>query len=161
MPILKDPKEIVLSSFKEKSNSNYFLLDTGSVLKLLPRLSSLIHRLNKEEINLAIPEKTIEQVIQHLMKSFSKRKKQQANIHDVEEGMRKFVKLLDDKRILKIFNPTELPNKRKKHYKDFGEDEILAFVLFEGKFKGIITEDEKLKKKISNEKKVFSYKDLL
>lgn len=161
MPILKDSKEITLSSLKDKSNSNYCLLDTGSVLKLLPRLRSLIHRLNKEEIKLAIPEKIIEQVIEQLMKSFLKRKKQQASTHGVEEGMRNFVQFLDDKRILKVSNPTEIPNKCKKQYKEFGEDEILAFALFEGNFKGIVTEDEKLKRKISKGKIVLSYKDLL
>lgn len=161
LPILKDTKEITLSSLKDKSNSDYCLLDTSSVLKLLPRLSSLVHRLNKEEINLAIPEETIEQVIEHLAESFSKRKKQQASIYDIEEGMRNFVKLLDDERILKVFSPTKIPTKYKKKYKEFVEDEILAFVLFEGKFKGVVTEDEKLKKKIPKGKIVISYKDLL
>lgn len=161
MPILKNSKKIALYSFKEKDNSNYLLLDTSSVLKLLPRFNSIVHRLNKQESNIAIPQKTIEEVIQHLMKSYSKRKKQQENTYNIEEGMKNFINLLDDERILKISNPTKLPHKYKKHYKEFGEDEILAFMLLEGKFKGIISEDEKLKKKIPKGKKVVSYKDLL
>jgi len=161
LPIFKPPKEIVLTSLKEKGNADYYLLDTGSVLKLLPRLDSLFHRLDKDDVNLAMPEITIEQIVEHLMKSFSKKKEQQVSTYNVEEGMRNFVRLLDDKSILKVSNPTEIPIKYNKQYKEFEEDEILAFTLFEGNFKGIITEDGKLQRNISKSKIVLNYKDLL
>jgi len=161
VPILKNPWEIILSSPEDKRNSDYFLLDTGSVLNLLPRISSLFHRLDKRKFNLAIPEITIKQVVEHLVRSFWKRKKRREKTHGVEEGMRNFIRFLDDERILKVSNPEEVPDKHRKQYKKFREDEILAFLLYEGKFKGIVTEDGKFKKKLSKNKVVIGYQHLL
>ena len=161
LPIPKNPKEIILSSPKGKRNSDYFLLDTGSVLKLLPRINSLFHRLDKEKFNLAIPEITIKQVAEHLVRSFWKRKKQQEKTHGIEEGMRNFIRFLNDERILKVSDPEEVPDNQKKQYKEFGEDEILAFLLYEGNFKGIVTEDGKFKKRLSKNRVVIGYQHLL
>jgi len=161
LPILKNPQEIILSSPKNKRNPDYFLLDTGSVLNLLPRIGSLFHRLDQRKLTLAIPEITIRQVAEHLVKSFWKRKKLREKIHGVEEGMRNFIRFLDDERILKVSNPEEVPAKHKKQYKEFREDEILAFLLNEGKFKGIVTEDGKFKKRLSKNKVLIGYQHLL
>jgi len=161
LPILKNPREIILSSPKDKRNPDYFLLDTGSVLNLLPRIDSLFHRLDKGKLTLTIPEITIKQVAEHLARSFWKRKKRQEKTHWVEEGMRNFIKFLDDQRILKVSNPEEVPAKHKKQYKEFREDEILAFLLNEGNFKGIVTEDGKFKKRLSKNKVVIGYQHLL
>lgn len=161
MPILAEPIELSLVHFKIKNASNYYLLDTGSILKLLPRLPSILNRLDKGNIALAIPKKTIEQVMEHLLKSFEKRNEQKASTHDIEEGMRKFVKLIESERIVKVSNPKRLPDKYEKDYQRFQEDAILAYVLFEGSFKGIVTEDGGLKERISKRKSVLSYKDLL
>jgi hypothetical protein len=161
MSILAKPIEIDLVHFKIKNASNYYLVDTGSALKLLPRLPSILNRLDKGNIALAIPRKTIEQVIEHLMKSFEKRTEQQTGTHDIEKGMRNFVKLIEDRRILKVSNPEKCPNRDEEYYQQFQEDAVLACVLFEGGFKGIVTEDGKLRQKISKRKPVLSYKDLL
>jgi len=80
-PIFSEPKEILLSPLRSQENPEYCLLDTGTVLNLLSSLESFFNRLNKKQLNLAIPKKTIEEVTEHLNISYNKKRKLEGRVN--------------------------------------------------------------------------------
>lgn len=139
--------EVQLSSFQSEENEEYILLDTGCVLQLLRRFNTLLHRLKSGALKLAILEKTIREVVEHLSKSQSALIKKGESFLHVRSAMENFRKLLQDDRIRKIADPSAA-HKVLSKYRQFGEDKLLALVLSKGCFKTVATQDTPLARRI-------------
>ncbi len=74
--------------------------------------------------------------------------------------MRSFLNLLDNTSVRKISNPEEIRKIDKKRYEIYEEDAILAYLLCEWNFKGIVTEDGRFALRIPKDKVILSYSDL-
>lgn len=142
---------IQLLSFRHHRNEEYTLLDTGCVLYLLRHLPSLLHKLEKTTVKLAIIERTIKEVAEHLQKSLEERREKNAYPSGVRCGIKNFLTILKNDRIRKIADP-KITGKTQSLYKRFGEDRLLVYILCEGDFKGIATQDSQLAKKIPKKK---------
>jgi hypothetical protein len=143
--------EVQLLPFRSEGNSEYTLLDTGCVLESLKKMQAFFYVLDKEKLKLAILEKTILEVEEHLRNSKRSRQKQRASSFDIDGATNNLRKILFDERIRKIANPlmVVMVDKRKvSNYKHYVEDKILAYALFEGKFKGISTKDKDFSKRL-------------
>jgi len=139
--------EIQLSSFQSEGNEEYILLDTGCVLNLLRRFHTLLHKLKSGTLKLAILEKTIKEVAEHLSKSQSALIRKGNSSFYVRSAMENFRKLVQDDRIRKIVEPLA-SNEVLSRYEQFREDKLLALVLFEGRFKAVATQDNRLARRI-------------
>ena len=161
-PIFPDPQLFNAFSLNlPGKNEEYWMLDTGAVLKTLYSLSAILYRLERDLYKLAILEKTITEVVEHLKKSYSDKKMKNLSTHGVEEGMRNLIKLLRDGSVKLILNPEEIPRKLIDFYERYDEDKLLIYVAKEGKFKGIVTKDGKLIKKLKNFLKVLNPQKLI
>lgn len=142
---------IQLLSFRQDGNEEYVLVDTGCVLYLLFHLPSLVHRLEKGMVKLAILEHIINEVVEHLQKSLEGKKEEKTYPSGVLSGLENFRKILENNRIRKVTNP-KIPKNVQSSYKRFDKDKLLVYTLYEGKFKAIATQDIQLAKKIPKEK---------
>lgn len=144
---------VQLLSFRFNRNEEYTLIDTGCVLYLLRRFSSLMDRLNRNIVRLAVMEQNIEEVAEHLRKSYEEKQEKGASIFDVMSRVKNFRKLLENDKIRKIANP-EITKKAKPVFERFGEDKLLVYVLQEGGFKNLATQDRQLAQRISAKKAI-------
>ncbi len=97
--------------------------------------------MKKRNLKIAILEKTIREVEEHLTKSLITRQEENASTFGIESAGNCLRKILMDTRIKKISNPTTT-DKKLASYEKFAEDKILAYALFEGKFKAISTKGD-------------------
>jgi len=152
---LSFPKEEVivrLLPFKIKETKDYVLLDTGCVLFLLRRLPSLLHKLERNKIRIGAIEHTLNEVLEHLLKSFDSKIKENVSTTGVLTGLRNFRKFLADDRIKKFANPkVSVPKETIKKYR---EDSLLVCALDEGSFNAIATQNGPLKRKLPGKKKI-------
>lgn len=161
-PIFVDPQLFNAFSLNlSGENEEYWMLDTGAVLETLYSLSAILYRLKRDLYKLAILEKTITEVAEHLKRSYSDKKIKNLSTHGVEQGIRNLTKLLGDSNVKLILNPEEIPRKLIDFYERYGEDKLLIYVTKEGKFKGIVTKDGKLVKKVKNIFKVLNPQKLI
>jgi len=142
---------VQLSFFKQKDNEEHILVDAGVLLYLLRHFASLSHKLRKKTLKLAITEQVIREVAEHLEKSLENKNAKGISIAGVQEGIKNFCVILRSNEIRKIADP-KIPRKVRRTYEQYREDMKLAYVLFEGKFKGITTQDGSLIEKIPKEK---------
>lgn len=150
---------VQLLSSRFNGNEEYILVDTGCVLYLLRHFSSLMYRLDRDIVKLAIIEQTIEEVAEHLRKSYEEKQERRASIFGVVSGVENFRKLIENDKIRKIANP-KISKEAQPVYDRFGEDKLLVYVLHKGSFKGLATQDSQLAQRIS-EKKIIQCQQLL
>ena len=99
---LLDNKLLVkLLYFKQKSNEEYVLMDTGGLLYLLRHFASFLYRLKKGILKLAITEQTIREIDEHLTKSLGKKRSKGESIAGVQKGMGNFYMILKGNEIRK------------------------------------------------------------
>lgn len=162
LPIFTDPIIFNACSLNLlKENGDYWMLDTGAVLEILPSLPAILYRLKKDLYKLSIIEKTITEVVEHLKRSYSDKKLINGNTHGVEQGMRNLTKLLRHSNVKLILNPVGIPRKLIDFYERYDEDKLLIYIIKEGKFKGIVTQDGELIKKVKNTLKVLNPQKLI
>ena len=75
----------------------------------------------------------------------------------IEKGMKNLAIILDNEKIKKIEHPEEVD---KKLYGRFAVDDFLAFLLLEENFRGVVTQDNKFRKKVPKDKIVLDCSDL-
>jgi rRNA-processing protein FCF1 len=143
--------EIQLAPFKMDGNGEYMLLDTGCVLWLLKKISSVFYQMEKRDLKIAILEKTISEVAEHLSKSKESLAAKNAPAFHIEGAAQNFRKILEDNRIMKLANPRFTSNQISE-YKNFGEDSVLAYALFQGNFKAIATKDGPFARRLRKDK---------
>lgn len=132
--------EVQLSPLQSKGNEEYIIADTGCVLGVLKHFASVLHRLERGKLKLAIVEITIGEVVEHLLMSQSELRQKGFSTYDIRSAIENFRKLLSDDRVNKIANPL-VSERDLEPYKQFDEDKLLAYVLFEGRFKTVVTQD--------------------
>jgi len=161
LPIFPKPYIFKAIQFKHIKNANeYWILDTGALLRILPNLDSVIYRIDKGFYKLCIPEIVIRQTVLHLSKSYQDKKERNISTSGIITGMLNFLRFLkNDVKI--VAHPNEIPNHLKAEYERYMEDKILVYLLKEGGFKGIVTQDYKLIKKIKGQFAVLSPDKLL
>ena len=142
---------IQLLCFRYSKNEDYILVDTGCVLYLLRHLPSLLPRLEKCAVKLAVLEQTTREVAEHLQKAFKEKETKKASTFGVLSGVENFRRFLENDRIRRIADP-KIPEKTQLSYRKFGEDKLLVYTMCEGNFKAIATQDSSLAKKIPKNK---------
>lgn len=150
---------VQLLSSRFNGNEEYILIDTGCLLYLLRRMSSFMDRLDRNVVKLAVMEQTVEEVAEHLRKSYEEKQERGASIFGVVSGVENFRKLLENDKIRKIANP-KISMEAQQIYDRFGEDKLLVYVLDKGSFKGLATQDLQLAQRISK-KKIIQCQQLL
>lgn len=146
--------EIQPLPFGSEGNSDYTLVDTGCLLELLKQTKAFFYLLDKKKSKVAILEKTIFEVVEHLSKSKLSLQEKNAPSFHINGAAHNLRKILRDERIRKIANPIMTDNKKMLNYKKFEEDVVLAYTLYEGNFKGIATKDGLLSKRLGEQKYV-------
>jgi predicted nucleic acid-binding protein len=140
--------EVRLNPFRSEGNEKYSLVDTGCLLELLKRFKTFCHMIEKNDLKLAILEMTICEIAEHLRKSKGSLLEKNLTAFHIDSAAQNLRKLLQDKRLKKVANPRIASEKKLLKYKQFGEDALLAYTLYEGKFKAIATKDGPLIKRL-------------
>lgn len=143
--------EIQLRPLQSKGNEEYTIMDTGCVLGVLRRFDEVLHRLENGMLRVAILEVTLNEVREHLLRSQSALSRKGFSTFGVRSGIMKLRKLLQDGRVKKIANPV-ISEKALLSYKHFREDRLLAYVLFEGNYKAVATQDKSLAKRVGEDR---------
>ena len=161
LPIFPEPialKAVPLRFVKDASE--HWIVDTDSLLKILPNLEAVVYRLDKGYYKLAVPEVTIRQTVVHLDKSYFSKKKEHQSTYGVETGMRNLVRFLKTN-VLLVSHPKEIPKKLREKYEKYGDDPLLAYVSLQGRFKGVVTHDRILIAKIKNDLRILAPERLI
>jgi len=143
--------EVHLLPLQSEGNEEYVLVDTGCVLAAMRHFDSVVYRLERGTLRLAILEITINEVAEHLRRSQSKLSQKGFSTRGVRSAIENFRKLLQYDKVKKIANPV-IPEKVLSFYAHFREDSLLAYVLFEGNFKALITQDSSLAERVGKDK---------
>lgn len=103
--------EVPLLPFRLEGNDEYILLDTSCLLDILPKTKPFFFLVKKRNLKIAILEKTIREVEEHLTKSLITRQEENASTFGIESAGNCLRKILMDTRIKKISNPTTTDKK--------------------------------------------------
>jgi hypothetical protein len=120
---------------------------------MLKHFKGVLHRIEKDTIKLAILEITINEVVEHLLVSQRELSQKGLPISGIFGAIENFRKILQDNRVKKIANPV-MSQKALRSYDYFGEDKLLAYVLMEGNFRAIATQDGALGKRVGDDRHI-------
>jgi predicted nucleic acid-binding protein len=132
--------EAQLLPLQSKGNEEYVIVDTGCILGALRHFDSVLHRIQEDTLRLAILENTINEVVEHLLRSQDELNRKGFSTSGIRSAIENFRKFLQYDAVNKIANP-KVSEKAFSPYEHFREDRLVAYVLFEGNFKAVATQD--------------------